>query len=109
MHSLLPEKDAVTFVPYSRSSKTVQKLPARAAAPPGLGRSAKGSVNFGRENEIVLVQAFYLFGLKGDLHISPAETEVRMVAVLFRQFSYLIDKIPGFSKISKLELPFDAV
>ena len=56
-------------------------------------------VDLCREDEIALGQSVDLVRPDLDLRDAPAETDVRMMALLFREITDAIHKVEGFAKI----------
>jgi hypothetical protein len=55
------------------------------------------------------MQSLDLLGLQRDRCIAPTETDVRMMAFSFREFTNRLDKGKCLPEITKPEAPFDAV
>src|SRR5262245_20119695 len=54
------------------------------------------------------MQPLDLLSLQGDRRIAPTETDIRMMAFCFREFTNLVNKSKRFAEIAKLEAPLDA-
>ena len=80
----------------------------------GRARSRRGcarecAVNFGGHDEIVLMQSLDLLGLQRDCSIAPAEADIRMMALSFREFTNFLNKSECLPEIAKSEAPLDPV
>jgi hypothetical protein len=54
--------------------------------------TAKSTVDFGRHDEIVLVQTVDLLRLQRNRYIAPTELDVRMVPFTFRDLTDFLNK-----------------
>ena len=58
-------------------------------------------VDLGGQDEVVLVQAFDLLGLKGDGRIAPTEADIRVMALRLRQCPDLTTRASASRKLPK--------
>jgi hypothetical protein len=55
------------------------------------------------------MQSLNLLGLQRDYRVAPTETDIRMMAFSFREFTNLLNKGKRLPEIAKPEAPLDAV
>src|SRR6202048_3207823 len=60
-------------------------------------------------DEIVFMQPLDLLRAQGNRRIAPAETDIRMVALCFRELADALHEAQRLAKVTKPEAPLDAV
>ena len=75
----------------------------------GPARAIEHSVDLARHDEIVLVQSFNFLGAQGDSHVTPAETDVGVMAFGLGEFTDFLNKGQRLPEIAEPEAPLDAV
>src|SRR5215210_1301456 len=64
-------------------------------------------VDLGGQDEVVLVQAFDLMGLKGDSCIAPTEADIRVMALRFSQRPDLIHEGERLAEVAEAVRPLN--
>jgi hypothetical protein len=66
------------------------------------------SIDLARHDEIVLMQSFDFFGAQENSHITPTETNVRVVAFAFGELADFLNKGQRTPEIAESKGPLDA-
>lgn len=75
----------------------------------GPTRAIEDSVDLGRHDEIVLVQSLDLLSAQGDGRVTPAETDVGVMAFGLGELADFLNKSQRFPEIAESKRALDAV
>src|SRR5918996_86794 len=98
-------------LPCSPRSRSTLRQPRRRGAPEvGSGRRLGRSetVDLGRHDEVVLVQAFDLVGVQGDGGVAPPEGDVGVMTLVLGERPHPVDEAERILEVPEPEAALDA-